>query len=192
MSLRLTLGSLGLLAALNASTIAAQAPAPRQTPSPDTSTRPAAIPADVASPDAIIAAIYDVISGPAGAKRNWDRMRSLFAQHARLIPTRVGPDGKASLRVWSIDDYIALAGPSLEQNGFFEREIGRTTETYGLIQHAFSTYESRRTADLNEKPIARGINSIQLFNDGTRWWVTSIMWDAERPGNPIPSKYVRP
>ena len=49
---------------------------------------PAAKPADVASPDAILAACYDVISGPAGP-RDWDRFNSLFAPGARLIP--IGP-----------------------------------------------------------------------------------------------------
>ena len=38
----------------------------------------AARPADVASIDAIMRAVYEVISGPAGQKRDWNRMRSLF------------------------------------------------------------------------------------------------------------------
>jgi hypothetical protein len=51
----------------------AQNPQPSTQP---TTATPAANPADVNSMDAIIAAVYDVISGPAGKKRNWDRMRS--------------------------------------------------------------------------------------------------------------------
>src|SRR5688572_18845337 len=54
------------------------APAPAtQSQSPAAAPIPAANPADVASIDAIVAALYDVISGPAGKKRDWDRMRSL-------------------------------------------------------------------------------------------------------------------
>jgi hypothetical protein len=149
----------------------------------------AADPKDVGSQDAIVAALYDAISGSAGQKRNWDRFRSLFVPGARLIPTGVGPDAKARIRTMTPDEYATTSGPRLEQTGFFEREISRTGETFGNITHAFSTYESRRT-QADEKPFARGINSIQLFNDGTRWWVVTVYWDSERAQNPIPAKYL--
>lgn len=160
-------------------------------PSPDTVPRPAARPEDVRSVDAILSALYDVISGPAGQKRDWNRFRSLFVPNARLMPTvrRQGAPG-ASVAVLSADDYARRAGPGLEANGFFEREIHRATEEFGSVLHAFSTYESRRTADPAERPFARGINSIQLLRDADRWWVVSIFWDSERPGNEIPPKYL--
>jgi hypothetical protein len=151
---------------------------------------PAARPADVASIDAIVGALYDVISGPAGQKRDWDRMRSLFVPNARLIPTGRRPDGTYSLRTLDVEGYITASGPGLERNGFFEREIARKQERFGNVVHAFSTYESRRTASAEEKPFARGINSIQLWNDGQRWWVVSVFWEAERPDNPIPAAYL--
>jgi hypothetical protein len=154
-----------------------------------TAAAPAARPADVASVDAILAALYDVISGPAGQKRDWDRMRSLFAPGARLIPTGRRPDGTFSMRSWTVEEYIANAGPSLESGGFFEREIGRRTETYGNMVHAFSSYDSKRTL-ADAQPFARGINSIQLWNDGRRWWVVTVFWEGERPDNPIPAQYV--
>lgn len=180
---------LGASVLLLAPVARAQAPAPR-TPTADTLPRPAANPADVSSPDAILTALYDVISGPAGARRDWDRFRSLMAPNARLMPTRPQPDGGTALTMWSADDYVRAAGASLERSGFFEREIHRVTESYGNVLHAFSTYESRRTADLSERPFSRGINSIQLLRDGARWWVVSIFWDAERPGNEIPARYL--
>ena len=147
-------------------------------------------PADVATQDAIIEALYDVISGPAGQARDWDRFRSLFIpEGARLVPTGVGPQGNAGHTVLTPDGYIERAGRSLEANGFFEVEIGRTTEAFGTIAHAFSTYESRRNAD-DAEPFARGINSIQLFHDGDRWWIATVMWDSERADNPIPARYL--
>lgn len=150
---------------------------------------PAARPADVASVDAIITALYDVISGPAGQARDWDRFRALFAEGARLIPTGQRPDGTRVMMVWTPEEYIQRAGAQLEANGFFEAEIGRVTEEFGQIAHVFSAYDSRRTA-ADPTPFARGINSIQLRHDGTRWWVVTIFWDSERPGNPIPPKYL--
>jgi hypothetical protein len=150
---------------------------------------PAANPKDVASMDAILGALYDVISGPAGQQRDWNRLRSLFLPGARLIPTGKRPNGETGAHVLDVEDYIAQAGPYLEKNGFFEREIARRTDSFGNIAQVFSTYDSRHKAD-DAKPFSRGINSIQLTFDGQRWWVVTIFWDAERPDNPIPKKYL--
>ncbi|MDH4130578.1 MAG: hypothetical protein OEW17_05130 [Gemmatimonadota bacterium] len=146
-------------------------------------------PADVASEDAIIAALYDVISGPAGTPRDWNRMRSLFAPGARLIPTGKRRDGTWFLVNWDVEEYITRAGSQLEADGFFEREIARQSERYGNMAHAFSSYESRH-AEADSLPFARGINSIQLRSDGTRWWVVTVLWEGERPDNPIPARYL--
>jgi hypothetical protein len=145
---------------------------------------------DVASLDAIIATLYAAISGPAGTPRNWDRFRSLFVPDARLIPTSLPADRVPRIRAMSPNDYATTIGPRLEATGFFEREIGRTTDAFGNITHVFSAYESKRTA-ADPLPFARGINSIQLFNDGKRWWIVTVYWDAEREGNLIPPKYIK-
>ena len=166
----------------------AATPTPAATPAPAAATPPAD-PADVASLDAIMRAVYDVISGPAGQRRNWDRMRSLFVPGARLIPTGRRQDGTRRITVWTVDEYITTVGPQLERGGFFERELARRTERFGNIVHVFSTYDSRRAAS-DPQPFARGINSIQLWNDGTRWWILSVFWEAERPDNPIPAAYL--
>lgn len=165
----------------------ARAQAPTTTPP---ATIPAPNPADVASIDAILTALYDVISGPAGQARNWDRMRSLFIPGARLIPANRRADGTVNPRVLTVDDYVTQIGPQLERNGFFEREIGRSTETFGTVTHAFSAYDSKRTLQ-DAQPFSRGINSIQLLNDGKRWYVVTIFWDSERPDNQIPAKYLQ-
>jgi hypothetical protein len=144
---------------------------------------------DVESADAIIAALYDVISGPAGEKRDWDRMKNLFISEGRLIPTGKGPNG-VGYRTWTVQEYIEQAGAGLEEGGFFEVEISRKTEAYGTISHVFSTYESRRTLK-DDKPFARGINSIQLLNGGDRWWIVSVFWMGESQEFPLPDKYLK-
>ena len=151
--------------------------------------QPAANPADVGSLDAIIAALYDVISGPAGQQRNWDRMRSLFIPGARLIPSSPSPGWQGCSPRPRRGRLHRASRADARENGFFEREISRKTDTFGTITHAFSTYESRRTKE-DAKPFARGINSIQLVNDGTRWWIVTVFWDSERPNNPLPEKYL--
>jgi len=145
-------------------------------------------PADVESIDVIIAALYDVISGPAGQERDWNRFRSLFVPGAHLVPTVVTPDGTIRYVVWSPEEYVTRAGPQLEEVGFFEAEIGRAAERFGNIAHIFSTYESR--LEEGADPVQRGINSIQLFWDGHRWWIVNILWDQEREGSEIPEEYL--
>jgi hypothetical protein len=175
-----------------------QNPVPSPTPSPmpkplmtETPALPAANPADVASMDSIIAAVYDVISGPAGKKRDWDRMRSLFVPGARLIPTGPRQSGGYGSRVLTVDEYIERASGVFEKEGFFEREASRQTEQFGQIAHAFSTYESRHAPE-DAKPFQRGINSIQLMNDGKRWWIVTIFWQGEDEKSPLPEKYLKP
>ena len=146
---------------------------------------------DVSSPEAIVAAVYDVISGPAAQKRNWDRMRTLFVPDARMIATGKRPTGEITRRVMSVEDYITNSGPFLEKDGFFEKEIGNKTEQFGNIVHVFSTYESKRTL-ADEGPFMRGINSFQLWYDGKRWWVITILWQSENKETPIPEKYITP
>ncbi len=152
------------------------------------SVSPLARAADGDSTETIVRAVYDAISGPAGT-RDWARFRGLFADGARLIPMRVTPEGAAA-RVMSPDDYAKSAGASFEKTAFYESEVSRKVETFGNMAHVFSTYESRRAP--GEKAFARGINSFQLVKDGRSWKVMTILWDAEREGNPIPEKYLTP
>ena len=166
----------------------ATAPAAAQDATPP----PAAKPADVASPDAILAATYDVISGPAGQQRDWDRFRSLFVPGARLIPVVPRKTGGGfDTRIITPDEYAQKADAYFLKNGFAEREIARTAERYGNIMQIFSTYESRHNAQ-DAQPFARGINSFQLFYDGTRWWVVTIYWLEESPENPLPKEFLPP
>jgi len=145
---------------------------------------------DVSTADSIIGALYGAISGPAGKKRDWDRFRALFLPEARLIVARARRDstGKIQPLVMTVNEYISGSG-GLETQGFFEREAAQISETFGSVTHRFSTYESRGHAN-DPKPFARGINSIQLLNDGRRWWIVTVFWDSERPGMPIPERYL--
>jgi hypothetical protein len=150
---------------------------------------PAANPADVKSADAILAAIYDVISGPAGHPRDWNRFRSLFVPGARLIAVVEQKNGPLAARVVSPDDYARLAQEYFQKNGFYEREVARHEEKFANILEAFSTYESRHDGT-DPQPFARGINSFQLFFDRTRWWIVTIYWQEETPENPLPKPYL--
>jgi hypothetical protein len=143
---------------------------------------------DVKSMDGILRAIYDVISGPAG-DRDWSRFRSLFVPQARFTQTRKTADGGVMVNLLSVDDFVTVASDVFKKEPFYENAIVNRAQTYGNVAQVFSSYESRRAPA--EKPFERGINSIQLLNDGKRWWVLSILWDEERPDNPLPREFAR-
>jgi hypothetical protein len=147
---------------------------------------PAAKSVDVKSRDTILAAIYDVISGPAGG-RDWNRFRSLFLPQARFTQVSTGPDGSKLILTWSVEEFVRDAGEVFSKEPFYEKAILNQPESFGNITQVFSSYASRHSP--TDEPFERGINSIQLLNDGTRWWVLSILWDTERAGNPLPAKF---
>lgn len=151
-------------------------------------TVPPADPEDVGSIDAIIEALYASISGPAGEPRDWDRLRSLLLPDAKMIPVVRSPEGGLVARYVTVEEYIERSGPRLVEVGFREGEIARVAEQFGNIAHVFSTYEGFREGQ--DAPLVRGINSIQLFHDGDRWWVANIYWQAEGPENPLPTRYL--
>ncbi len=155
-----------------------------------TDTAPAAAPADVKSIDSIINALYDVISGPAGQKRDWARFRSLLWKTGKLAPivSRADKSGYEP-REMTHDEFVARVEPVVEKEPFFETGIANRIDQWAHIANVFSTYESRRAK--GDKPFARGINTIQLFNDGQRWWITSIMWQQESEQDPLPERMLK-
>lgn len=145
-------------------------------------------PRDVATLDGIMKAFYEVITGPAGQPRQWARDRTLYLRGVRFVATVVGKNGKPYHKVMSHQEFVDSYDAEMVSKGFYEREIHRTTTTYGTITHVLSTYETRETPD--GPLVVRGINSIELFNDGERWWISAVLWDEERQGNPIPKEFL--
>jgi hypothetical protein len=144
---------------------------------------PPASKADLAAIDQAIHAVYDVISGPPGQKRDFDKMRSLFAPGATL--KAIGPKG---LRGGSLEDYITRNAAILEKEGFTERELGRRVEVWGGLATAWSAYDGKTA---NGSFHERGINSFQLVKIDGKWLVASILWQEETPANPLPVDLIK-
>lgn len=153
---------------------------------------PTAAPADVESIDAITKALYDVISGDVGEERDWDRFRSLFhPELGRLVPMSPARDGSGvRARGLAPVDYVEGAKEWTMRTAFFEREVARRQEHFGSIAHLWSTYAAFGAPDA-DAPFMRGVNSIQLMQDGKRWWILSVIWDAESKDQPLPEKYLK-
>ncbi|HEV2751995.1 MAG TPA: hypothetical protein VGV12_15845 [Gemmatimonadales bacterium] len=171
-----------LLMAFVPAVVAAQTPGPpprRHVSVPTAAARAA----DVASVDGVVKAYYDVISGPAGEPRQWSRDRSLYIPDLRFVATGFAKE-RPYTHVMDHQAFVDGSDSAMVHDGFFEREIHRVTRSYGNIVQVFSTYEEHRTAD---GPVqGRGVNALQLFWDGTRWWVASAIWFEEDAAHPIP------
>jgi hypothetical protein len=133
---------------------------------------------DVATLDAILLTFYEAVSGAAGQQRDWDRFRTLFLPEGRLMPIVSFAGGKAGMRFLSTEDFIRRVEPIFATEDFWERESSRKTETFGRFAHVLSFYDSLRSP--NGSPFERSANSIQLFNDGSRWWIVNVMWNTSR------------
>jgi hypothetical protein len=186
LSLRFSFLLFTLLAMVRASTAQSVDQTPRHVEVPSIAPRGE----DVATINGVMKAFYEVISGPAGQARQWSRDRTLYIKDIRFVAMSEDKNSRPVAQIATHQQFVDYADPVLVKDGFYETEIHRVTQTFGHIAHVFSTYESRRTAD--GPVIARGINSVELFYDGKRWWIASNTWDDERPDNPLPKRYLPP
>ena len=143
-------------------------------------------PEDVATLDGIIKAFYDVVSGPAGGRPDRARDHTLHWPGARIGLPQQAPEGPR-LMMMSLDDYHDRFGQA-RTTSFYEVELHRQVQRFGMIAHVWSTYGySDRPGGAIQQ---RGINSIQCYWDGTRWWILGWVYDSERAGNPIPAEFL--
>ncbi|WP_396590149.1 hypothetical protein [Allomuricauda sp. R78024] len=139
--------------------------------------------------DSTIKTLYSVISGEKGEERDWDLMRYIYHPKAKLVATGKNPKGMVGAIFVTPQEYVENSGKWLIENGFFEEEIHREVQVFGNIAQVFSTYQCFKTKTDSE-PFMRGINSIQLLNDGNRWRVVNIFWAQESDENPIPVEFL--
>lgn len=147
---------------------------------------------DTTTIEGTIAALYAAVGFDPDGEPQWEQLRALFVDGARLIPPQVGEP--PALKVTDFDDWMResrafLAGPGREigARGFRERELASRVERFGSLAHVFSSYGSYFADE--EEPFARGINSIQLVRRDGRWLLLSIAWEVERPELPLPGEY---
>lgn len=144
---------------------------------------PPANPADVASIDAIIKTVYEVISGPAG-ERNWQRFYSLFLPGAQMGAISGTPSGEAVFKSLTPVSYQKTSGAFFRKNGFFEEELGRNIQQFGNVANVQSSYQFRFTKD--GKIEQRGVNFFTLVKSKGRWWISNLAWQNENKDLPIP------
>ena len=149
---------------------------------------PTADPADVRSIEDIVRVSYEVISGPPGTPRQWRRDSTLYAPGAMFHALHQDAQGQVKVTSMTPEEYRRRTDQGFVKNGLIEYEIGTHAERFGNVAQVRSVYAMRRTTD---GPVtARGVNYFQLYWDGTRWWITGMVWDDERKDNPIPKEWI--
>lgn len=149
------------------------------------------LPADVASPEAIVLATYAAIERAPGEHYDWDRFYSLFLPQATLIPNTEQRGGNFVVHTPAdfaalVDSFTVVGGPN--DKGFAEEQIHYVLHRYGDVAQVFSTYQKHFWDDDNI--LGRGLNSFQLVYNNGRWWVAGIAWDEEVGAGPIPPRYL--
>lgn len=141
------------------------------------------------SPAEVVARLYDLISGPAQAEREWDRVAALFHPEAILRSELTLPDGSHQSGRWTVQEFCEAAAEEYRKKGFWEREVSSRSLEYGHIAHVWSTYESRiETPD--SPPVVRGINSVSLLREGDEWRIVSLIFQVDRGMEGIPGDYL--
>ena len=148
---------------------------------------PAAAPADVGTIADIMRVSYEVISGPAGAPRQWERDRTLYMSGATFVVTGKR-NGKVETTIMTPEEYRRKSDAKFVARGLFETEVGSRIERFGNVAQVRSVSVARRTPG---GPVeGRYVNYVQLYWDGARWWIAGAVWDEERPDNPIPAEWL--
>ena len=125
-----------------------------------------------------------IITGERGEKRDWEAFRMLFDPNAQISVVNHDSLGNAVRNVYSLEQFVRLGMRYYETDGFIEYEISSVIDEYNGIATVFQGYYAKEL-DIEEK----GINTYQLFFDGTRWWITGLMWTSDRNGVKLPEKY---
>lgn len=174
--------SLSLLAALAAPLAVPQDPPPAPA-------LPAEAPPGTQSPEALLEAVYQRVSFPAGEAPDWDRVRALMLPEALIVqPAERG----RGVRPLDVDGFVQVFVDDIErlrmsEVGFAERVVSTEVTRFGDIAHAFVVFEARLLAGPRTEP-SRGLDSFQLVRKDDRWWIASIATQFEVPGDPIPAR----
>ncbi|WP_243860432.1 hypothetical protein [Flavobacterium poyangense] len=141
---------------------------------------------DVLTIDGLVKAFYEVVSGEAGEKRQWERDSSLHNPKA-IYSYLSNEKGELKQVALSVEEFHKETDDMVLKTAFYETEINREVNVFGAIANVWSTYETR--LEKNGAVVRRGINSIQLFYSNNRWEIISVVFDKESEHNRIPQTF---
>src|ERR1700689_1770842 len=138
---------------------------------------------------AIIKAVHDAYKCICFKNSNptYDSIKNYFIPQAQLINFRTD-----TATITSLPEFVDLYKQFIQSNKvnlFYEEELFGRTEQFGKIAHRISTYKTY--LNTMDSVAERGVNSFQLIKTSAGWKVSSIIWDVEKPGLPVPNYYLK-
>ena len=144
---------------------------------------------DVSTIDGMVKAYYEVVSGPVGQPRQWGRDATLYIPGIRFIVISEDASGNATAQSMTHQEFVDSTEASMAGKSFFEHEIHRVIHRAGNIAHVLSTAE--HMSSRNGPPEGRGIDSLELYWDGKRWWITNAnLWELNIAKHPLSSEFL--
>lgn len=142
---------------------------------------PPARPEDVSSPEAIVRAMHDAVSGPKG---HWDdkRLRSLFVPDALIEFTDEGADGVPRIQSISLDELVRIFSELHAQTSWYERAVALNVvvmqrkgekATLAVVNHTGDEGVSPAKGPEGHGPATSMTQVVKLQG---RWWITSHTW----------------
>ena len=134
----------------------------------------------------LVREFFQSVSFNAGAKPHYEHLRELFIPEGKLIRNNL-----AAPEIAGIDQFIAPRQKTVdagELTAFQEVECAAITEVFGNIAHRLTTYKKWGTLH-GQAFEGRGVISTQFIHTPAGWRISSMAWDDERPGVPLPERY---
>jgi hypothetical protein len=119
---------------------------------------------------------YSIISGKEEEERDWNSFRTLFYGNAHLTSTRFNSNNECIAIPKDVESYISGLDKFLKSNEFYEYGFNYEISIIGNISQVHSEYEAKKSLKDNN-PIKKGVNLVQLINDGHRWRIVSMLWE---------------
>lgn len=133
------------------------------------------------TPGEAVAALWRALSHEPGERPDLATLRELFHEDAVVFGSRTR-DGKPTLTRRNAAEFLA-ALDSVDEAGFYEREIHRDVQAADRFAAVYCVVESRTERDAPKADFT-GVNSLQLYFDGERWRVLSLYYHV--PGSAAP------
>lgn len=121
------------------------------------------------SPASLVERLLQCVSSEPGQAKQWDSFKALCAADARIAVLFQRPGKPPVLRSFSVDAFVQTMSTS--SGPFQEKQLKVEVDVFNDMATVWQPYEllagnERRT----------GVNTYQLYSDGQRWYVHSLLW----------------
>jgi len=134
-------------------------------------------------PEALIRALYKLVTFPGGTTPDWNAAREMFLDEA-VVVLRTSRDSSTVFNVegW-IDDFVRFIDTSpAKEKGFSETIVRMHTVAMGDIANVWVLYEAK----LTDRAGQQGVDNFSLVRRGGKWLIASVVNELPLAGFEVP------